>query len=177
VHAAHDAPPLPRDGGTLFKLCDASVGACQLDFASGDPRLKLGGAASFRVANVPTLALGLVGGSLALSRFERHRFAATMLGGIAGATAVFALLGYLTGIDTLYSSASVCSPALLAAVGLLCVAGGIVFRIGAMPALRKPRPLWHLLVMLGCAIVCSCCSAHRREFASPTRSSIMSGRT
>src|SRR5713101_6365591 len=41
------------------------------------------GAASFRVANVATLALGLVGGSLALSRFERHRFAATMLGGIA----------------------------------------------------------------------------------------------
>jgi PAS domain S-box-containing protein len=26
-------------------------------------------------------------------------------------------------------------------------------RIGAMPALRKPRPSWHLLVMLGCAII------------------------
>src|SRR6266446_5276069 len=29
----------------------------------------------------------------------------------------------------------------------------IILRIGAMPALRKPRPLWHLLIMLGCAII------------------------
>ena len=26
-------------------------------------------------------------------------------------------------------------------------------RIGTMPVLRKSRPLWHLLLMLGCAIV------------------------
>ncbi len=110
-------------------------------------------AASSRVAHVSTLAFGLAGGALALSRFERHRLAATMLSSLAGAIAVFALLGYLTGIDTLYGSASVRSPPLPATVGLLCVAAGIILRIGAMPALRTPRPLWHLLAMLGCAIV------------------------
>jgi PAS domain S-box-containing protein len=111
------------------------------------------GAPSFQMGSAATLAFGLVGGALALSRFERHRFAATMLGSIAGAIAVFALLGYLTGIDTLYGSVSVNSPALPATAGLLCVAAGIILRIGTMPALRKSRPLWHLLVMLGCAIV------------------------
>jgi PAS domain S-box-containing protein len=111
------------------------------------------GAASLRVASAATLAFGFAGGSLALSRFERHRFAATVLSGIAGAIAVFALLGYLTGIDTLYGSASVRSPPLPTAVGLLCVAGGIILRVGAMPALRTPWPLWRLLVMLGCAII------------------------
>jgi hypothetical protein len=107
---------------------------------------------SFRMANAATLAFGLAGGALAFSRFERYRFAATILGNLAGAISVFALLGYLTGIDTLYGSASVSSPPLPTAVGLLCVAGGIILRIGAMPALRRPRPLWHLLIMLGCAI-------------------------
>jgi hypothetical protein len=29
----------------------------------------------------------------------------------------------------------------------------IVLRIGAIPALRKPRPLWHLLIMFGCATI------------------------
>jgi hypothetical protein len=111
------------------------------------------GPAFFRVAVAGTLAFGLAGGSLALSRFERHRFAATMLGSVAGAIAVFALLGYLTGIDTLYGSVSVNSPPLPTAVGLLCVAAGIILRIGTVPALRQPRPLWHLLVMLGCAII------------------------
>jgi PAS domain S-box-containing protein len=111
------------------------------------------GPASFRVARVVALALGLAGGSLALSRFERHRLAATMLGSIAGAIAVFDLLGYLTAIDTLYGSTSVSSPTLPAAVSLLCVAAGIILRIGTMPVLRKARPLWQLLVMLGCAIV------------------------
>jgi PAS domain S-box-containing protein len=110
-------------------------------------------APSFRVASAGAVAFGLVSGSLALSRFERHRFAATVLGGLAGVIVVFALLGYLTGIDTLYGSLSVNSPPLPTAVGLLCVAGGIILRIGAMPAFRKPRPLWRLLVMLGCAIV------------------------
>jgi len=111
------------------------------------------GAVSFRAAKVMALALGLAGGSLALSRFDRRRLAATMLGSIAGAIAVFALLGYVAGIDTLYGSVSVNSPTLPAAAGLLCVAAGIIFRTGTMPALRRSRPLWHLLVMLGCAIV------------------------
>jgi PAS domain S-box-containing protein len=111
------------------------------------------GAISFRVANVATWAVGLAGGALALGRFERHHFVATLLAGIAGAVAVFALLGYLTGIDTLYGSASVGSPPLPTSVGLLCIAVGIVLRVGTVPALREPRPLWHLLVMLGCAII------------------------
>jgi PAS domain S-box-containing protein len=114
------------------------------------PRL---GATLLRVAVAGTLAFALAGGALALSRFERHRFAATMLATAAGAIAVFALLGYLAGIDTLYRSVSVNSPPLPTAAGLLCVACGIILRIGTMPVLRKPRPLWHLLVMLGCAIV------------------------
>src|SRR5258707_8253392 len=105
------------------------------------------GPMSFRVANVATWAVGLAGGALALSRFERHHFVATVLAGIAGAVAVFALLGYVTGIDTLYGSASVSSPPLPTSVGLLCVAVGIVLRVGTVPALREPRPLWHLLVV------------------------------
>ncbi len=119
------------------------------------PRVALEGPGpvSFPVVKVAALALGLAGGSLAFSRFERHRLAATVLGSLAGAIAVFALLGYLTGIDTLYGSTSVSSPTLPATVGLLCVAAGIILRIGTMPVLRRPRPLWQLLVMLGCAIV------------------------
>jgi hypothetical protein len=108
---------------------------------------------SSRVASVALATFMLVGSSLALSRFERHRLMATMLAGLAGAIAVFALLGYLTGIDTLYGSVSLNSPPLPATIGLLCIAAGIILRIGTLPALRKPRPLWRLLVMLGCAIV------------------------
>jgi PAS domain S-box-containing protein len=67
--------------------------------------------------------------------------------------AVFVLLGYLTGIHTLYGPASTRPPALPSAVGMLCVAGGIILRIGAMPALRKSRPLWQLQIMVGCAII------------------------
>jgi PAS domain S-box-containing protein len=109
--------------------------------------------ASFRMINGTPLAIALAGGSLALSRFEGHHFTATVLGGLAGIIAVFGLLSYLTGIHTLYGSTLVNSPALPTAVGLLCVASAIVLRIGTIPALRKPRPLWHLLVMLGCAII------------------------
>src|SRR6266566_7525582 len=117
------------------------------------PRVPGAGAASFRMITETTLAIALAGGSLALSRFEGHHFTATVLAGLAGIIAVFGLLGYLTGIHTLYSSSSVSSPALPSAFGLFCVAGGILLRIGTMPALRKPRPLWHLQVMLGCAII------------------------
>jgi hypothetical protein len=99
------------------------------------------------------LAFGLAAGALALNRFERHRLAATVLASIVGGITAFALLGYLSGVDTLYGSASVNSPSLPAAVGLLCIAVGITLRIGTMPMLRRSRPLWHLLVMLGCSIV------------------------
>jgi PAS domain S-box-containing protein len=111
------------------------------------------GPTAFRAASAGTVALGLAGGSLALSRFERHRIAATVLGGVVSAISVFALLGYLTGVDTLDGSVSVNSPPLPTAVGLLCVASGVILRAGTMPALRKSRPLWQLLVMLGCAII------------------------
>src|SRR5215467_5792704 len=110
-----------------------------------------GGAASFDMINGMPLAIALAAGSLALSRFEEHYFTATMLACLAGGMAVFALLTYLTGIHALYSSAA--PPALPTAVGLLCVAGAIVLRVGAAPALVKARPLWQLQVMLGCAII------------------------
>jgi PAS domain S-box-containing protein len=106
---------------------------------------------SFRTMNGVPLAVAFAGGSLALSRFEGHHFAATALGGLAGVMQVFALLTYLGGIHILYGSVGQPTPP--TAVGLLCVASGIILRIGAMPALRKPRPLWHLLIMLGCAII------------------------
>jgi hypothetical protein len=111
------------------------------------------GAASFRMVTGTKLAMAFAGVSLALGRFERHRLAASVLASIVGGITTFALLGYLSAVDTLYGSASVNSPSLPAAVGLLCIAVGIIFRIGTMPALRKSRPLWHLLVMLGRAIV------------------------
>ena len=110
-------------------------------------------ATSLLATNAAMLGLGLAGGSLAFSRFARHRFAATTLASIAGAIAVFALLSYLTGIDTLYGSPSTRSPPLPTTVSLLCVAAGIILRTGTMPALRKPRRSWQLLIMLGCAII------------------------
>jgi hypothetical protein len=108
-------------------------------------------AAPFQMKNVIQLALALAGGSLALSRFEGHHFTATVLGGLAGIMALFAVLTYLTGIHALYSLVS--WPALPTAVGLLCVAGAIVLRVGTIPTLRNARPLWQLQIMFGCAII------------------------
>jgi PAS domain S-box-containing protein len=110
-------------------------------------------AGSLRVTSAEILAFGLAGGALALGCFERHRLAATVLASVLAGITAFALLGYLSRMDTLYGSASVNSPSLPAAVGLLCVAVAIVLRIGTMPMLHRSRPLWHLLVMLGFAIV------------------------
>src|SRR5258708_12888925 len=53
------------------------------------------GPALLRVGAAAALAFGLAGGSLALSRFERHRFAATLLASAAAAIALFALLASL----------------------------------------------------------------------------------
>src|SRR5258708_12371207 len=103
------------------------------------------------MTNGVPVALALAGGSLALSRFERYQFVAIALAGLAGVMQVFALLAYLSGVHTFYGS--VWTPRPATAVGLLCVVIAIVLRIGAMPALRNPRPLWHLLIMLGCAII------------------------
>ncbi len=105
----------------------------------------------FSMINGVPVGLTLAGGSLALSRFERYHLAATALGVLVGAMQLFGLLAYLSGIHTLYGSLATPRPA--TAGGLLCVAVGVILRIGAMPALRRPRPLWHLLIMLGCAIV------------------------
>jgi PAS domain S-box-containing protein len=105
----------------------------------------------FSMINGVPVGLTLAGSSLALSRFERYHFAATALGVLVCAMEVFGLLAYLSGIHTLYGSLGTPRPA--TAGGLLCVAVGVILRIGAMPALRRPRPLWHLLIMLGCAII------------------------
>jgi hypothetical protein len=115
--------------------------------------LQESGTPSFRMINGMPVAIAIAGGSLVLSRFEGHHFTATVLGGIAGSMAVFALLTYLSGIDTLHGSASVNAPTLPTAIGVLCVASGIISRFGTMPALRTPRPLWQLQVMLGCAVI------------------------
>jgi PAS domain S-box-containing protein len=106
---------------------------------------------SFPMINGVPVALALAGASLALSRIKRYHFAATALGGLAGLMQVFNLFAYLSGVHTFYGSVE--TPRPLTAVGLLCVVIAIVLRIGAMPALRKPRPLWQLQVMLGCAII------------------------
>jgi two-component sensor histidine kinase/PAS domain-containing protein len=100
-------------------------------------------------------ALGLIlaGGALALSRFEQYYLTAIGLAGLACAIAVFALVGYLTGTNTLYDVAAIRSPPLPAVVGLFCIAFGVILQMGAEPALRRPRPLWHLLAVLGGAIV------------------------
>jgi PAS domain S-box-containing protein len=108
-------------------------------------------ATSFQMINGMPLAIALAGGSLTLSRFEGHHFAATALGGLASVMAVFALLAYLTGIHIRYGGLK--PPALPTAMGVLCVAGAILLQVGMTSALREPRPLWHLLIMLGCAIV------------------------
>ena len=97
------------------------------------------GAASFEMINGMPLAIALAAGSLALSRFEGNHFTATVLAGLAGGMAVFAVLTYLTGIHALYNS--VTPPALPTAAGLLCIAGAILLRIGTLPVLRKARPL------------------------------------
>src|SRR5215813_5851696 len=110
-------------------------------------------AASFRMINGMPLALVLVGGAFALSRFEGHHFTAATLAGIAGVMAVFALITYSTGIHSLIGPPSITPPALPSAAGVVCAAGGIILRVGAMPVFRKARPLWQLQIMIGCAIV------------------------
>jgi PAS domain S-box-containing protein len=102
--------------------------------------------------NAMAVALGLAGASLALSRLEGYHFAAMALAGLTGMGAVYALLNiYLTGLDPL--SGSIEPPALPTIIGLFCVAAGIILQIGTMPALRTPQPLWHLHIVLGCAII------------------------
>ncbi len=117
------------------------------------PRTAVSEPETVRITSAAALSLALAGGSLALSRFDRHRLAATVLSGIAGAVAVFGLIGRLTGIDTLYDGVSYRVPPLATAIALLCIIGGIILRIGTMPEFREPQPLWRLMVTLGCAII------------------------
>jgi PAS domain S-box-containing protein len=98
------------------------------------------------------LGLALSGSAFVLSRFERNYLAATAMASLAATIAVFTLLGYLTGINTLYNVTSISSPPAPGATALLCIACGIILRVAAKPALRAPRPLWHFLV-LGWAII------------------------
>src|SRR5260221_3809256 len=82
---------------------------------------------SFQMINGMPLAIALAGGSLALSRFEGHHFAATALGGLVGVMAAFALLAHLTGIHIRYGSLK--PPAPPTAVGVACVAGAVGLQI------------------------------------------------
>jgi PAS domain S-box-containing protein len=138
--------------GLVLVLFNVDLGIINRLLVPGAAVSRLG-TATFRAASAGTIAMGLAGCSLALSCFDRHRAAAAALGGAAGAISAFALLGHLVGVDAVYDSVSVDPPPLPAVGGTLCVAGGIMLRIGALPGLRKPRPLWRLLVMLGCAII------------------------
>jgi PAS domain S-box-containing protein len=148
-------------GGAVTTLAALLMGAAFLDVDIGIEWLALRtpapvpdpGGPAFRIAHVATLAFGLTGAAFALSRFEQHRLIGTAAAVLAAAVAVLALLGYLTGIDALYVSGALAAPPLPSAVGLLCVALGVIMRIGAMPALHTPRPLWHLLAALGCVIL------------------------
>jgi PAS domain S-box-containing protein len=97
------------------------------------------------------LAIAPVAGALALTRFERHHLVAIMLAGLGCIMAIFGIVEYLAGIDTLHGT--VRSPGLPTAVSLICIVIGIVLRIGTMPAPRKSRPLSHLLIVLSSAII------------------------
>jgi PAS domain S-box-containing protein len=99
------------------------------------------------------LVTAILAGALVLSCFERYHFVAISLSGLGGVIAVFVLLLYLAGIETPQGPVPVRTPGLPTAVSLLCVAGGIVFRIGMTTALRKPRRLWHLLIVLASATI------------------------
>jgi two-component sensor histidine kinase/PAS domain-containing protein len=106
---------------------------------------------SFRMVNGVPLALALAGSSLVLSRFERYHVAATALSALVALMQMHGLIAYLSGVHTFYGT--VAAPRPLTAVGVLCIVIAIILRVGAMPALRDPRPLWHLLTALGFALI------------------------
>ena len=137
-------------------LTVAAVAVIDLALAIAGGGLRIGpdmAATTVYLMPTPTaLCLMLAGSALVLSRFEPHDLVAAILAGIAGAIAMLVLLGYLTGINTLYTVTSIGAPALSTAVAMLCTAFGIILRIGARLALQRPRPLWHLLAVLGWAI-------------------------
>jgi PAS domain S-box-containing protein len=149
----------PRDPGLAFVagLAITAVAAVDLALAIAgggrgiDPDIAATGLSLMSAAMA--VGLMLAGGALVLSGFERHDLVATALAAIAGAIAAFVLFGYMTGINRLYVLTSIGSPTLPTAAALLCIAVGVILRSGARPALQRPRPLWHLLAVLGSAIV------------------------
>jgi PAS domain S-box-containing protein len=112
--------------------------------------LEPGPASSRMMVGMP-FSLAPIGAALALSRFEKYHFAAILLAGLGGIVAAFGLLAYVVGIPVFFGAVQ--TPPLPSLVGHLCVAVGIILRIGTMSALQRPRPLWRLLVMLACAII------------------------
>jgi PAS domain S-box-containing protein len=134
-------------------LAVTGVAVLDLALALSDAGREGGPQASAAMPVATALSVALAGLGLVFSGFGRYYLAATALAALAGAIAVLTLLGYLTGINTLYEVALIRSPPLPMAVGLLCVAVGLIMRIDATPALRRPRPLWQLLTVLGGAIV------------------------
>jgi hypothetical protein len=101
------------------------------------------GVASFEMINGMPLAIALAGGSLALSRFEGHPFTATVLGGLAGIMAIFAVLTYLTGIHACCDR----SPR-------YCRSGATPARLRPGAGTRRSR--------LGAATYCCGCDGSRR---------------
>jgi PAS domain S-box-containing protein len=97
------------------------------------------------------LAIAPVAGALALSCFERYHLVAIMLSGLGGVMAIFGIVTDVAGLISVHGS--VRPPGLPTIVSLLCIVIGIALRIETIPALRKSRPLWHLLIVLACAII------------------------
>jgi PAS domain S-box-containing protein len=112
--------------------------------------LEPGPASSRMMVGMP-FSLAPIGAALALSRVEKYHFAAILLAGLGGIMAAFGLLAYLAGIPVFFGAVQ--TPPLPSLVGHLCVAAGVILRIGTMAALQRPRPLWQLLVMLACVII------------------------
>jgi hypothetical protein len=91
-------------------LAVAAVAAVDLALAIAGGGLRIGPdmtATTLYLMPTPTaLCLMLASSALVLSRFEPHDLAAAVLAGIASAIAVLVLLGYLTGVNTLYTVTS-----------------------------------------------------------------------
>jgi PAS domain S-box-containing protein len=109
------------------------------------------GPASLRTMVGMPFSMAPIGAALALSRFEKYHIAAILLACLGGTMPAFGLLIYVAGIPVFFGAVQ--TPPLPSLVGHFCVAAGIILRIGTMAALKKPRPLWQLLVMLASAII------------------------
>jgi PAS domain S-box-containing protein len=144
-----DTGPALRDPAFVLAACATAAAAANLVLTLLGVERDPGFLAAMPAATA--LALVFAGSGYLLSRFEGYRLLAAVLGSVAAAIAAFALLGYLTGINALYDVTSIASPPLPTVAALLCLALGLVLRIAATPGLRRARPLWHLLAVLGWA--------------------------